>query len=219
MRLKKILAGLIFALVFFSANGQIVFFETGKNLTSFKYENSVGEPIEDIELSNQNNFGGGFRMSLFYTPWHISCDATYNKYNSKGSDPTLGNTYEWDFTNLGISFGIDYEFLKPSVTYNEQHGFSFCLKASTSFEFLLNGTQIINNRLTDLKGVEEFDKPFYFLKGGAVANYYLSKTYVVFLQYTGGVSFLVGNYNNQEQFRFVSHNLSIGLSINLLYRK
>ena len=217
--MKKLFTVLCSLLIVFTASSQIIHFETGKLLSTFNYKNSEGSALKGLKLSNQNNLGAGLRMSILYSPWHISFDALYNKYFTKGSDPVLGNYYEWDFTNLGVNLGIDYEFFKPPVNYNEQHGFSVSLKISAAAEFLIDGTQNLNNQLTDLNGVEEFDKPFYFLRGGIVLNYYISKTYVVFAQYTGSMSFLIGNYKNQEQLRLMSHNVNVGIAINLFQMK
>jgi len=217
--MKRLINLAFFLFLLQTASSQIIHFETGKLISSLKYKNSAGTVLQGLKVSNQNNIGAGARFSLFYSPWHVSCDASYNRYFSKGSDPVLGNYYEWDFTNLGVSLGIEYEFFKPAVNYNEQHGFSMNLKIAGAVEFLLDGTQNLNNQLTDLNGVEEFDKPFYFLKGGVTFNYYISKTYLIFLQYTGGMSFLIGSYNNQEQFRLVSHNVSLGVAVNLFHLK
>ena len=200
-----------------TANAQFFYVEAGKVLSSFDYKNSQGKSIGKLSGSNQNNMGLGFRMSLFRTAWHFSCGAQYNKYGAKGSDAVLGNYYEWDVTYLGGNVGVDYEFFKPPVNYNEQHGFSFFLRATSTADFLLKGSQQLNNQIFDLKGVEEFDKPIVFVKGIVGTNFYINKTFIVFAQYAYGKSFLIGSYTNQEQLRFTSHNVSIGLEINLAY--
>jgi len=200
-----------------TASGQIIYFETGKTISSFDYKNTAGASLQNLKGSNQNSLAVGLRMPLNQTAWHLSFDAAYNRYVVKGSDPILGNYFEWDVNYLGANFGIDYEFYKPPENYNEQHGFSFYIKASVAAEFLLNGTQNLNNQINDLAGVEEFDKPFYFIRGGVGLNYYINKSYVVFAQYTGGRSFLIGNYKDKEKLNLVTHNISIGLAINLFY--
>jgi hypothetical protein len=217
--MKKIFGCFLLVISMMAASGQIIYVETGKMISSFRYKDSNGNSLDDLKGSNQNNLGLGLRMPMFQSNFHISGGASYNRYGSKGSDPVLGNYYEWDVTYLGANLGFDYEFFKPESNYTEQHGFSFCLKISTAAEFLLNGTQNLNNQLYDLKGVEEFDKPLYFVRGGVSVNYYISRTYVVFAEYMGGTSFLIGDYNNKEQLRFVTHNISVGFAINLFYRK
>jgi hypothetical protein len=217
--MKKVFGCLFLSLFVLTSKGQMLYFETGKMISKFQYQNSQGESLKDLKGANYNNVCVGVRYSLFQTPLHLSLDAAYNKYGSRGSDPVLGNYYEWDVTYLGGSLGLDYEFFKPPVNYNEQHGFSFYIKASIASEFLINGTQNINNQLSDLKGAEDFDKPLYIVRGAVGLNYYISRTYVVFAQYMGGRNFLIGNYNNKEQLHIISHNISVGISINLFYVK
>lgn len=217
--MKKILGFLILIFCIHAASGQLFYVEAGKVLSSFDYKTSQGNSIGDLTGSNQNNMGVGFRLSLFRTSWHFTCGAQYNKYGAKGSDAALGNYYEWDISYLGTNIGIDYEFLKPPVTQNEQHGFSYYIRSSTSVDFLIRGSQQLNNQIFDLRGKEEFDKPIYFLKGVAGTNYYINKAFILFAQYSYGRSILLGNYTNQEQLRITSHNFSVGLQVNLAYRK
>ncbi|MFN8207860.1 MAG: hypothetical protein U0T82_10705 [Bacteroidales bacterium] len=37
--------------------------------------------------------------------------------------------------------------------------------------------------------------------------------------YRFGRSFLIGNYKDQEQLRYTTHNLNVGLTINLQYKR
>ena len=215
--MKKIFGSLLFLLCMFTASGQLLYVEAGKVLSSFDYKDSNGKALDKLTGSTQNNLGAGLRWALFRSPWHASVGAVYNKYVAKGSDPIMGNYYEWDVAYLGANIGIDYEFFRPKITQNEQHGFSFYIRGSFATDFLVKGTQQLNNQVFDVVGKEEFDQPVYFLKGSVGLNYYISKKFIAFGQYTGGRSFLIGDYKNQEQMRYTTHNISIGLSISLVY--
>ena len=215
--MKQVLGYILLSFGIMSANGQIIYFGMGKTISAFDYKNSAGVPLNNLKSNEHGSLTLGFRYPMFQTASHVSCNMDYFKYNSKGSDPILGNYYTWDFNNLGVNLGVDYEFFKPSIKMSDQKGLSFYIKAATAAEFLLNGTQNINNRIYDLKGVEQFDKPFYFLRGGIGVNYYLSKTYLIFIQYMGGRSFLIGNYDHEEQLHLITHNVTIGLSINTFF--
>lgn len=217
--MNRTLCFLLLFVVSYYAKSQIIYFETGKALTNFNYKDSQGNKLDGLKSRDQNYLGFGLRQPLFQSNWHISVDGTYNRYAAKGSNPTLGNYYEWDATYFGASLAIDYEFLRPPVSYNEQHGFSYYIKIGGSSEFLLNGTQNVNNQINDLAGVEEFDRPLFFARAGVGTNYYISKMFVIFGQYMYGRSFLIGNYANKEQLTFTTHNVCIGLSINLYHRK
>jgi hypothetical protein len=216
---KKIFCCLLFSFCLFTANAQLIYVETGKLISSFNFKDSEGNKLENLTESNQNNMGLGFRMSLFKTAWHVSLGTLYNKYSVCGSNQTVGSYYEWNVSYLGANLGIDYEFFKPNISFNEQHGFSFYIRGSVASDFLIAGTQRNNNQVYDLHGVEQFNKPVYFLKGGIGVNYYLSKIFILFTQYNYGRSFLIGDYKNEQQLTFTTNNLSIGLSINIAYRK
>ncbi len=214
--MKKIFGIVLFTLYILTANSQIIYLEIGKVITSFDYQNSAGYTLDNLSGPIQNNLGLGVRMPIYKTAWHISLEGTYNTYDIKGSDPTLGNYYEWNVEYIGADLGIDYESFKPDrVNHNVQDGFSFYIKGIIASDFLVNGVQILNNQVFELSDKEEFDKPIYFIKGSIGLNYYISPTYIVFLQYMYSKSFLIGNYNNKEQLRFINHTINIGFSVNL----
>ena len=158
-------------------------------------------------------------MAIMGSPVHVSFGGEYNKLAATSSDPALGNYLEWDASFAGANLGVDYEFFKPSANRNVDVGFSFYLKGAVAADFMISGTRKLNNQATDLTGVEEFDKPLYFIRGGIGGNYYISRTFIVYAQYMFGRSSLFGDYTDQEQLRFLTHTISIGLGINLFYNR
>ncbi len=207
------LASLI--LLAFSSSAQKVFVEIGKSITTFDYKTTGGETLDNLTGSNTNRVSLGTRIPLFNTDLHFSFEALYHEYAAQGSNPILGNFYSWDFINTGANIGFDYEFLKPAVSFNVQQGFSFVVKAAVAGEFLLMGTQNINNQINSLKDAPEFDRPFIFARGGIGVNYYFDPKHIISINYTLGKSFLAGDYTNQEQLKLFSHSFSLGLSVNL----
>lgn len=217
--MKKIIGCLLLTSLVITANSQIIFLETGKVLASFNYKNSDGDRLDELSGSNENNVTLGARMALAGSALHASLGAEYQKFSSSTSDPALGYYLEWDAAFAGANLGIDYEFFKPSANRNTDVGFSFYLKGAAAVDFMISGTQKLNSQASDLTGVEEFDKPLYFVRGGIGGNYYISRSFVVYAQYMFGRSSLFGNYANQEQLRFITHTISIGLGINLFYNR
>lgn len=215
--MKNIIGCLMFLAIALMAHSQQVYFEAGKINSSFDYKDSEGNKIGNLQGSNQNSLCVGYRNFIVKPNFNFFGSVSYVKYGAKGSDKTLGNSFDWEMEYVGVNLGIDYEFFRPSILKNEQHGFSFCIIGSVASEFLLKGTQTVNGQVNDLKGLEEFDKPFYFARGGVSLNYYISKSFVLYGKYMGGTSFLIGDYKNQEQLRLITHNVSIGLSISLVY--
>ena len=217
--MKKVFGCFLFAFCMLTASSQYVYLETGKVLFFFNYKNSEGESLSNLSGSNENNYGLGLRMSLFKTAWHLSIGGAYNKYGAESNDQALGIYNVWDLAYLGAHLGVDYEFFKPSGNLNEQVGFSFYIRGIFWADFLINGTQKLNNQIFELAGVEEFDKPIYFLKGGVGGNYYISRAFIIHANYMFGRSILFGNYTDQEQLRFITHSVSVGLSFNLFYNQ
>ncbi|MCU0473666.1 MAG: hypothetical protein MUC93_09925 [Bacteroidales bacterium] len=217
--MKKIFGLLLFACLILTVNGQQIYFETGKVFSLFDYKNSDGTSLTDLKGTTQNSLGLGFRMSLFKSPCHISIGVSNNKYGATRSDPALGNYSEWDVSYLDLNLGVDYEFFKPEMKNIERYGFSVFVKGICATDFMLKGKQRLNSLVFDLSGVEEFDKPVIFLKGAVGVYYYITRSYVPFLQYSLGKSFLVGNYAGQEKLRFLTHSVSLGFSVNLIYKK
>ena len=210
---------MLFPFIMLTVSGQQLYMETGKVLSFFDYKNSEGNSPGDLKGSNQSSFGLGFRKSVMRSPWHLSFGLATSKYGATSSDEELGNYSEWEGTYLGPNLGVDYEFFKPVMNPVEINRYSFCLRGAVAADFLINGKQRLNDQVFDLNGVEEFDKPVFFLKGGTRFNCYITKNYVLYAQYMFGRSFLFGNYNGQEQLRYLTHNVSLGFSAILFYRR
>jgi len=217
--MKKILSCFLLAFIMLSLHSQYLYLETGKLISSFKYKNSEGGSLSDLKGSNQNTLGAGFRMSLFQSPLHISLGVAHDKFGATSSDLELGNYSEWEAAFLGANLGVDYEFLQPRMNPSQHDKFSFSVKGIFGTDYLIKGKQKLNNQVYDLTGVEEFDNPVFFLKGGATFNYYITRSYVAYGQYIFGRSILFGNYNGQEQLRFITHNVNIGFSVSLFYNR
>jgi hypothetical protein len=218
-KMKKICGFFLFAFITSALNSQQIYLEAGKVLSSFDYKNSARSSLGDLKGTSQNSLGLGFRMPVLQSAFHVSLGVANDKYGATSTDPVLGNYSEWNVSYIGVNLGIDYEFLKPQVVSNDRHGFSFYVKGVCATDFLLNGKQRLNNMVFDLSGVEEFDKPVYFLKGGVGVYYYITRSYIAFSQYMFGRSILIGNYDGQEQLHYITHCITIGFSVNLVYKR
>ena len=102
--------------------------------------------------------------------------------------------------------GLDYAFYRPGR-------FIFYAKATASPEFLIRGTQRINDQGYDLVGEDDFNSPIYFFRGGLGVQYQLTDQAMLNIQYMGGKSF---NFNNDpEKLNIVANNFGFGLLIKL----
>jgi chemotaxis protein MotB len=130
----------------------------------------------------------------------------YNQYGSAGSDPAVDLYFAWDVTYIGINLGLDYAFYRPGR-------FIFYAKATASPEFLIHGTQRLNDQVYNLVGEDDFNSPIYFFRGGLGVQYQLTDQAMVYIQYMGGKSF---NFNNDsEKLNIVANNFGFGLLIKL----
>lgn len=216
--MKKILSCILLAGAVSTAHGQQLYLETGKVLSSFHYTNSNGDRDRNLKGTLQNCFSAGVRMPVLRSPWNVLLGIASNKYSASESDQTLGNYSEWDASYLGVNLGAGYEFHKPPMHDIDRNGFSYFVNALVSTEFLISGKQMLNSQVYDLVGEEEFNKPVFFLKTGAGVNYYITRRYLVFAEYTFGRSILIGDYSGQEKLFYLTHCISLGFCADLAYK-
>lgn len=190
----------------------------GRLFSSFDYRDSEGNSLAGLSGTSNNALSFGYRSALTSGKWYFNSGLSLNRYGARGSDPVQGNYYEWDVSYLGANVGIDFEFFGQQNFFANQDGFYFYVKGAISTEFMFQGTQRINSQLYDLKRVEQFDKPVFFLRGGVGANYCVSRRLVVFLQYMVGKSFLIfgTSSGDNEKLRYNSHEVGFGLLLNLV---
>jgi hypothetical protein len=216
--MKRTICCLLFLLAVLTLRSQQVYLHAGKVISSFDYEDSNGNSPDDLKGSLQGSIGVGYRMQVMNSAWHLSFEISNSNYGSTISDQNLGNYSEWDVSYLGLNLGVDYEFFKPEIHKADREGFSFYLKGIAATEFFLFGKQNLNSQVFDLKGVEEFDQPLFFLKAGTGLNYYITKNHVAFVQYIFGRSILLGDHSGEEKLNYNTHTISIGYAIKLFSR-
>jgi len=118
----------------------------------------------------------------------------------------VGNYFEWDVTYLGARVGLDYELFHTG-------NFTYFIKGAASAEFLIRGTQTLNDQVYTLQGENDFDTPIYFFRGGLGIQYKVSQKLSVFTQYMYGRS---GTFKNIEgKLNINDHHFGFGLLINI----
>jgi len=208
--MKRTIHILILILSVGSVKAQELNIQFGDCISNFKYSDSQGDEIQGFEST------GNFFMALEYRhnipagnanqKLFLNLGLGYNKYGSSGSDVTVDNYYEWDVTYLGINLGLDYVFYRNRYL-------KFYAKGTASPEFLIHGTQTINNQVYDLVGEEDFNTPMYFFRLGVGAQFQISDRTSGYIQYMGGKSFQFDS--NPESLNIVVHNIGFGLLINM----
>jgi hypothetical protein len=204
--------------VFSKSNAQQVRLQAGRNLAFFDYTNSEGEKLAALESNSNIAFSAAWRTLNPNSRFHFSGGLSYNRYSSRGSDPILGNYFDWNADYLGLDLSADFEIIRQTLFYgiHEQY-LTICIKAIVSPEVLVQGTQTLNNQVINLKGVEQFDRPFLFVRGALNINYSIKKTWGIYAEYSGGRSLLtIGeNKDPEEILLFNVHALYAGIFFKL----
>lgn len=189
------------------ATAQQLYFETGKSLSSFDYENSQGEKLRNLQSTVNSFMTIGYRDRVI-TGKNImgSIGISYAGYGAIGSDDVVGNFMQWDVNLLEINAGLDHKVfsIKKASVY---------IKGLTSVGFLVSGSQTLNNQVFNLKNIEEFDKPLINFKIGGGFSHPISENLSFYVQYIYGKSLV---WTPQpEKLRIASNNISFGLLVNL----
>lgn len=208
MKIK--LLSMLFVVGFISANAQQLYFEMSKTSSSFDYKNSQGQELVNILPKTNNNMALGFRFQGIKNQLSFIAGATYNTYGAIGSDPILDNKYEWDVTYVGVNVGMDFKLFEVQEVI-------FSLKTTLGSEFLVQGSQTLNNQVYDLVKEEEFNQSFFMVQGGLALQYPINRTASIYGQYMVGKSFTAFQNNSidNEELNFFSHGFGIGIIIKL----
>ena len=193
----------IFLILFSTCYAQQIMSEIGRVNTTFKYTNSDDESLENLHSDTDFSYALGYRMTLGNSVY-LRGGLVFNRYNNHGSDPVYDNLYEWKTSYAGIQLSPEYQFLNKKKI-------RFLAIGSIEPQFLINGTQTINSQIFDLKGIEQFDKPFLFLKGGISANYCLDEKVALSLRYMLGQGNSLGKSSDDETLKLRTSTFSVGL--------
>jgi hypothetical protein len=195
-----------------SSFAQQIYIEGGKTLSSFDYKNSQGERLDNLQATPHSFMSAGYRNQIFTKKLNFSIGASYAGYGAVGSDDNVGNYLKWDTNYLEINTGLDYEIFKINK-------FKFYLKGTASAAFLLQGTQIINKKVIDLKNQDDFDQTVFDFRAGFGFLHTISNNLSFYLEYMNGRSLIIRQVtavtDNQETLRYLSDNVSFGLLINI----
>ena len=208
----KPLAFTMFLLIGMLQSGiaQQLFLKTGPTVSNFQYENSLGQPLDNLQSVGKFHFGIGNRYLMNRSSLYFTCGATWNNYGAIGSDPTLDNFFEWDVSYAGLQAGLDIKFL-------EVNDFSLAFSGTLGAEYLVSGTQVINNQAYDIRNSDEYQPLNFMMWAGALASYELSRKSAICFQYQFGYSLfnLQNAGNDTEYLKLRAHQFSIGFLINL----
>lgn len=187
---------------------QELYAEIGQSISSFAYSNSSGGTLENLNSKATEYLSAGHTFLLRKEGLGFQLGGSIRNYGAIGSDPLLDNYFEWDVTYVGMDAGLSYEFY-------QQRAFRFYLRSSISLEYLLRGTQTLNNQVFNLSGEDEFENMLLVPRIGIGLRYPISNKAALNLTYTYGRSFSLTNSTPQdnEQLNINVHQIGLGISI------
>lgn len=205
---KLLLITLIFSISITSFSQQL-YMELGNTISEFDYENSQGDPLNNLLSQSKSYFGMGYRKVINNEKtMFLSLGASYSSYGAIGSESSVDNYFDWDISYLGINAGLGYRMFQLT-------DLSFFAKVSVASEFLIRGNQTINNDVYNLVGEEEFNNNIFFVRGGVSMQYPISNSTAISANYTYGRSVLINSGINAEKLNLIAHQFGIGFIINL----
>jgi len=181
--------------------------EVGRTTTNFDYQDSNGATLENLFPRANVTFSLGYRRPLTDRIFY-SGNLLFNHYGTEGSNETLQARYSWDVQYVGIGVGVDAEVFRKK-------GFAALVRVAAEPQVMTGGTQTINDELFDLRGVEQFDRPFLFLRGTVGLNYCTDEKAVVTMRYSYGRGNPIGGTSDSESLILNTGTFSIGLLWNL----
>lgn len=183
-------------------------FEGGKSITNFKFKNVIANSLENLQPTNQSYLGVGYRQNLFGEQVKFIGGLGVNSYGSVGSDTTIEGAFQYETTYLGIYAGLDIGVITAKR-------FSLHAKAMVAPELFMQGTQIFNGDVFNLKNNEDFNTPVIFLKAAASFEYKISTGLAAFFQFRVGQGNQLNKSESGAELSYVSTDFGLGLIVDL----
>lgn len=167
--MKKIVPHILFSLITFTTYSQGVFFNMGKNFSTFSYKNRSAF-TDKLDVNGVGDaYEIGYTDVLKYKNFKdlkFTGSVTMNDYNAIAESAL--NRLEWKTTYLGVQSTVDYQFY-------DSFFFFMSARAGLNLSTIVRGKQTINNAAYDLVGNNEFSGIVLQPVIGVYAKYYLSK--------------------------------------------
>jgi len=167
--MKKISPHILFFLISFSVFSQGVYFNMGKNFSTFSYKNKSAF-TEKLDINGVGDaYEIGYTDVLKYKnvkDLKYTGSITINDFNAIAE--TSLNRLEWKTTYLGVQSTVDYQFYDSFL-------FFLNARAGLNMSTILRGKQTVNNSGFDLTRNGEFSGIVLQPLIGVYAKYYLSK--------------------------------------------
>jgi hypothetical protein len=180
---------------------QDIYFNLGRNFTTYDYQNSSGKENENIENGTGDYYEFGYSNSFNSTNFSYEVGLIFNEYNAIGGDSA--NTYSWDTNYFGIQSLVSFNF----ITTNS---FEVLVTTGLNLNTLISGEQEINGEYFNLIKEEEFSSLIIQPKVGLQVKYLLDRFGCVAIGYNFSKSFNPFNSSN-EKLSFINNQIQFGI--------
>lgn len=199
-------------------NGQQAYLFTGMTRSEFLYKDSQGRSLDGMHPQVGLSLAGGMRQAFkpLNPAWFFNVGVVYAHYGMRGtSQDVFRRYYEWRTTYLGIDLGVERDLFTVKLPNRDGKGLTFMLGAAAAPEFLVKGAQTIDHEVYDLRGVEQFDAPFLFLRGIAGFNFCVTNRTAIAAHYAfaHGRRFPGRAPTDDERLAFRTHSIAFGVQI------
>ncbi|MCB0456551.1 MAG: hypothetical protein R2776_05265 [Flavobacteriaceae bacterium] len=197
----------LLCLMAFSSQAQELFWEYGQALTSFDYKNSQGNELDNLQGKTFSFVNVGTRIPLFKEALQFTGSFNWDRFGALGSDGVLNNYFDWETTYFGAILGLDSKVIGAG-------NFSWHLQAGAGPEFLVQGSQTLNNQVFDLTEQEDFNGAVFLFRLGSQFEYQVLDGVSLALSYHFGKSSNVGS-DTSEELSFKAHQLGLKMYFNI----
>ena len=206
--MKSTLLALLLFICTGSALAQELSFEGGKSITKFEFKDVIANSLQNLQSANHNYLSIGYRQNLFGEQVKFIGGLGFNTYGSFGSDSAIEGSFQYETTYLGIYSGIDIGVINAKR-------FALHAKAMVAPEFFLQGTQIFNGEVFNLRNNEDFDTPVIFLKAAVSFEYKISQGMAAFFQFRVGQGNQLNKSESGAELTYLSTDFGLGLIVDL----
>lgn len=200
--MKKILLLVLVSLTFQTSKAQEIYFNSGKNYTSYSFKNNSNNNSQFKLQSGIGNFYEiGYALPLNYENFNYSFGISLNEFNAIGN--SLTNSYSWDTNYLGVTNALNYSL------FNDDN-FDISVKGGFGVSTIIYGKQKMNGIYFDLLSQQEFSGIFINPFIGLQTKYNVSNNNYLSIGYNFSKSVNLFN-NTDEQLSFNNHQFQFGI--------
>jgi hypothetical protein len=202
---KSILLSVLL-LCFFSGWSQELYMSMGKIASTFEYQDSQGQQLDNLQAVNKNVMSFGIKDELFNNKLQWLIGTGYSGYGAIGSISAYDNFLEWDIQYLELDFGLQFNIFNIKKA-------AFYITGAISPAWMLYGTQTINNTVYNIKDIDSISNSLINFKTGIGVSHPVSHKISFIVEYIYGKSSNLEK--DYEKLKINSNTVNFGFLFNI----